>query len=80
MKNGKRYTLKDLKLKIRYIKNYILTPLLELIKSSSAYKNKQRTVVYLESQINNLNEQIDILQEKKDNYEKFTFGTLYFYT
>ena len=68
--DNKFYTLKDIQLRVRFIQNYIMNPLFELIKSSNAYKNKKNVEVYIESQISTTGNKVDLLKQENERYEK----------
>ena len=68
--DGKTFSFQDLRLRVDYIKKYILEPLLETIRTAGAYKNLQDVLSYAIAQINSLEIEADILSRKKDNYEQ----------
>ena len=70
LKHGdKTYSIQDLKLRVDFIKKYILEPLLATIRVSGANKNLQDVTPYIDAQINSLEIKSDILMREKDNYE-----------
>ena len=67
--DNKTYSIQDLKLRVDFIKKYILEPLLATIRVSGANKNLQDVMPYIVAQINSLEIKSDILMREKDNYE-----------
>ena len=63
------YTIKDINVRIKFMRNYMMSPLFEVIKASNAYKNKQNVRVYIKSQINILESNINVLKRENENYE-----------
>ena len=67
--DNKTYTVKDINMRIKFIQNYIMSPLFEIIGHSSVYKNKKNVLVYVKSQINILENKINVLKRESSNYE-----------
>jgi hypothetical protein len=65
----KTFSIQDLKLRLVFIKKYVLEPLLENIRTSGVNKNKQDVMNYIIAQIKNLEIQADTLMRRKDNLE-----------
>ncbi|HJO93012.1 MAG TPA: hypothetical protein QF753_06410 [Victivallales bacterium] len=67
--NGHEYNLKDLSYRLRYIKNYMLTPMFDNFSSTPIYNNKSEVISYLENQLEHIKLQLTSIKEEKINYE-----------
>ena len=70
LENDENYSLRDLFMKLDYIKNYKLNSLLELIRSSAAYSNKRNVEIYIMNRISSLDNKMRSILERKNTYEQ----------
>ena len=68
--DNRDFSVQDLKIRLEFIKKFILEPLLATINMSGITKNKQEVTSYIIAQINSLKIELNILVRKKDNYEQ----------
>jgi hypothetical protein len=74
--DNKIYNLKDLSYKLSYIKNYMLTPLLDKIESQPVYKNKNNVISYIEDMLENITMKATALKEDKISYENMLINRI----